>query len=74
MSMISIRLSDNEHALFKDYAKLNNMNLSDLIKNSIFEKIYNDFDSRVFEEYNIQKENGTLKTKPIEELWKELQL
>jgi hypothetical protein len=33
-----------------------------------------EYDTQIFEEYETQKEAGTLKTRPIEELWKELNI
>lgn len=33
-----------------------------------------EYDTQIFEEYETQKEVGTLKTRPIEELWKELNI
>ena len=33
-----------------------------------------EYDTQIFEEYEAQKEAGTLSTRPIEELWKELKL
>ena len=33
-----------------------------------------EYDTQILEEYETQKEAGTLKTRPIEELWKELNI
>lgn len=33
-----------------------------------------EYDTQIFEEYESQKEAGTLSTRPIEELWKELKI
>ena len=33
-----------------------------------------EYDTQIFEGYETQKEAGTLKTRPIEELWKELNI
>ncbi|MDO5085330.1 MAG: DUF6290 family protein [Erysipelotrichaceae bacterium] len=74
MSMISLRVPEKELNIFKSYAKLNNSSLSEIIRTTMLEKIENEYDLKVFEEYESQKENGTLKTKPIDELWKELGL
>ena len=35
---------------------------------------FDKYDTQIFEEYEIQKEAGTLKTRPIEELWKEINI
>ena len=39
-----------------------------------FDKYEYECDTQIFEEYEAQKEAGTLSTRPIEELWKELKL
>ena len=33
-----------------------------------------EYDIQIFEEYEAEKEAGTLKTRPIEELWKEIEI
>lgn len=52
---ISIRLSDKDVELIKTYAKVNNMSLSDLIRNAVMEKIEDEYDlksyNKAMEEY-----------------------
>ena len=33
-----------------------------------------EYDIQIFEEYEAEKEAGTLSTRPIEELWKEIEI
>ena len=33
-----------------------------------------EYDIKIFEEYEVEKEAGTLSTRPIEELWKEIEI
>jgi len=40
----------------------------------MLERIEDEYDINVFEEYEAEKQSGTLKTRPINELWKELEL
>ena len=40
----------------------------------MLERIENEYDLNAFEEYEAEKEAGILKTRPINELWKELEL
>jgi len=40
----------------------------------MLEKIEDEYDLKVFEEYEAKKQAGRLKTRPINELWKELDL
>lgn len=74
MAIISIRVPDNELNLFKDFAKLQDTSLSALIRNAMNEKIENELDIKIFEEYEKDKINNKVQTRPIEDLWKELEL
>ncbi len=48
MSTISIRLSDKEDKLIRTYAELHNMDLSSLIRETVMEKIEDEFDLTLF--------------------------
>jgi toxin-antitoxin system, antitoxin component, ribbon-helix-helix fold len=74
MPIISLRVPERELNIFKSYAKLNNSSLSEIIRTTLLEKIENEYDLKVFEEYEMEKTNGTLKIRTINELWKELGL
>ena len=74
MATISLRVPEEELAIFKDYARIHNMSLSSVIRNTMMERIENEYDMKVFADYEAEKESGNLKTKPISELWKELNL
>ena len=41
---ISVRLSDEDTELIKTYANMNNISLSDLIRNAVLEKIEDEYD------------------------------
>lgn len=70
---ISVRLSDKDTELIKAYAEMNNISLSDLIRNAVLEKIENEYDlecyKKAIEEY---KENP--KTYTLNEVKEELDL
>ncbi len=70
---ISVRLSDKDTELIKAYADMNNISLSDLIRNAVLEKIEDEYDlecyKKAMEEY---KKNP--KTYTMEEVKKELGL
>lgn len=70
---ISVRLSDKDSELIKAYAEMNNISLSDLIRNAVLEKIEDEYDlecyKKAMEEY---KKNP--KTYTMEEVKKELGL
>ena len=74
MSVISLRVPENELNIFKSYAKHNNKSLSEIIRIAMLERIEDEYDLKVFEEYEAEKKSGKLKTRPISELWKELDL
>ena len=63
MSVVSIRFNDEEEEIVKNYVKSKGTNLSQYIKNIIFEKIE--------EEYIKAKSEGTLNLIPFEEAIKE---
>ena len=70
---ISVRLSDKDTELIKAYADINNISLSDLIRNAVLEKIEDEYDlecyKKAIKEY---KENP--KTYTLEEVKEELGL
>ena len=74
MSTISLRVPEDELRAFKSYASINNWSLSDAIRKTMMERIEDEYDMRVFAEYEEERAIGALKTRPIEELWKELDL
>ena len=47
---ISVRLSDEESELFKKYAKLDNLTVSELIRRTIMERIEDEYDLEVYNE------------------------
>ncbi|WP_036612412.1 type II toxin-antitoxin system RelB family antitoxin [Oribacterium sp. P6A1] len=74
MSTISLRVPEEELNILKRYAEFNNKSLSDIIRTTMLEKIEDDYDLKVFSEYDKEKTEGTLKTYSHEEVWKELGL
>lgn len=52
---ISVRLNDKDTELIKAYADVNNISLSDLIRNAVIEKIEDEYDlecyNKAMEEY-----------------------
>lgn len=70
---ISLRLSDEDTLLIKKYAALNKLSVSDLIRQTVMERIENEYDLEMFdkamEEY---KENSV--TYSLDEVERELGL
>ncbi|ERT48374.1 type II toxin-antitoxin system RelB family antitoxin [Fusobacterium polymorphum] len=71
MSVVSIRFNDDEEEILKNYVKSKGLNLSQYIKNIIFEKIEEEYDLKSVQEYLKVKSEGTLNLIPFEEAIKE---
>ncbi len=70
----SIRLTNEERMLAESYAKLKAVTLGEAFKRALFEKIQDEYDVTVAEEaYDEYAKNGR-KSRPIGEMWKELDL
>lgn len=72
MGIISVRLNAEEQAALDDAAKFYRCSISTLLKRFAFEKLEDEYGITVAKEYLEEKENGTLKTRPIQELCKEV--
>ena len=70
---ISVRLSEEDTNIIKAYAAMNNISLSDLVRNAIMEKIENEYDLECYEKA-IKKYKANPKTYSMEEIKKELGL
>ena len=70
---ISLRLSEEDTKLIKDYAKINNMSVSDLIRQAVIEKIEDEIDLSAYNKA-IEAYKKNPKTYTLEEVEKELGL
>ena len=70
----SIRLTEQEKQLADSYAKLHSVSLGEAFKRALFEKIEDEYDISVYDEAYKEYEESGKKSRPIEELWKELDL
>jgi len=70
----SIRLSAEEKSLAESYAKLHSMSLGEAFKRALFEKIEDDYDIAVAQSAHDEYVSSGRKSRPISELWKELDL
>ena len=70
---ISVRLSEKDTELIKAYADINNMQLSDLIRNAVLEKIEDEYDLECYEKA-IKEYKENPKTYTLEEVKEELGL
>ncbi|ALQ37317.1 type II toxin-antitoxin system RelB family antitoxin [Fusobacterium hwasookii] len=71
MSVVSIRFNEEEEEILKNYVKSKEINLSQYIKNIIFEKIEEEYDLKSVQEYLKAKSEGILNLIPFEEAIKE---
>lgn len=70
----SIRLTDEEKRLADSYAKVHAISVGEAFKRALFERIEDEYDIAVAEEAYEDYVKSGKKSRPIEELWKELDL
>ena len=70
---ISVRLNAKDADIIKAYADVNNISLSDLIRNTVLEKIENEYDLKSYKKAIAEYKNNPL-TYTLEEVKKELNL
>lgn len=85
---ISVRVSAEDKALFQKYAKMHGLSLSEFVRQTVLERIEDEYDlavaEKAMEEFRkdpvtytmdeVEEALGNVRTRPIEELWKELEL
>lgn len=70
----SIRLTEQEKQLADSYAKLHSLSLGEAFKRALFEKIEDEYDISVYEDAYKEYEDSGRKSRPICELWQELDI
>lgn len=70
----SMRLTKEERKLAESYSKLHSMSVGEAFKKALFEKIEDEYDVKVAEESYAEYVKDGRKSRPIEELWKELDI
>lgn len=70
----SIRLTTEEKSLAESYAKLHSMSVGEAFKKALFEKIEDEYDIAIATTAYDEYIRDCKKSKPISELWKELDL
>ena len=74
MAVISIKFNNKEENIIKNYAKTKGFSISQLIKDTLMERIAEEYDLEVCKEYLKMKVEETLVTIPFEEVIKEWDL
>ena len=70
---VSVRLNEEDEKLIKTYADMNNISLSDLIRNAVLEKIENEYDLECYKKA-IKEFKKNPKTYSLQDVKKELGL
>ena len=70
----SIRLTAEEKALAESYAKLHSMSVGEAFKRALFSQIEDEYDIVIAEEAHSEYVNSGKESRPISELWQELDL
>lgn len=70
---ISLRLSDEDTMLIKKYAEINKLSVSDLIRQTVLERIEDEYDLEMFDKVMDEYKNNPV-TYSLEETEKELGL
>lgn len=70
---VSVRLNKEDEKLIKTYANINNISLSDLIRNAVIEKIEDEYDLECYKKA-IKEYEKNPKTYTMKEIKKELKL
>ncbi len=70
----SIRLTPEEKILAESYAKLHSLSLGEAFKKALFERIEDEYDITAANESYEEYVKSGKKSRPISELWKELDI
>lgn len=67
MAMISIRLNERDAGLIRNYAKLKGISLSDLVRNTVIQRIEDEIDAQYFAEAT-KKLRNTFSLEELEDM------
>lgn len=70
----SIQLTDEEKRLASSYAKMHSISVGEAFRKALFEKIEDEYDLAIAEEAYDEYIKSGKKSRPIAELWKELNI
>ena len=71
---ITVRMNEDEANAVRFYARSHNLTVSEFARQAMLERIEDEYDLAAIAEYEKAKAEGTLKTYPHDEVWKELGL
>ena len=72
--VVPISLTDEEMAIVEGYARKHDLNLAEAFKRALFEQIEDEYDLTVTNDAYDEYARNNKKSRPISELWRELEL
>ena len=65
---ISLRLSDEESVMIKKYAEMNGLTISELVRQSVFERIEDEYDLKAYDKAMLEfkKDSQTFSLEEVE--------
>lgn len=74
MGVISVRFTEKEENLIRDFSEFTGKSISELLKETFFEKLENEYDLRVVDEFEKKVEAGTAEFFDLEDFEKAIGL
>lgn len=74
MKTVSVRLNEEEERAFSAYAAIMGLPLSTLFKKLMEERLEDEFDLKIAEDFLDREARGEVKTRPMDALFQELDL
>ena len=70
--MLSLRLSNEDERLIRNYARYNQLTVSEFLRMAALERIENEYDLQTLREYEERKAAGEVKLYSHDEVWSDL--
>ena len=70
--MLSLRLSSEDECLIRNYARYNQLTVSEFLRMAALERIENEYDLQALREYEERKAAGEVKLYSHDEVWSDL--
>ena len=70
--MLSLRLSDEDERLIRNYARYNQLTVSEFLRMAALERIENEYDLQALKEYEERKAAVEVKLYSHDEVWSDL--
>ena len=70
--MLSLRLSNEDEQLIRNYARYNQLTVSEFLRMAALERIENEYDLEALREYEERKVSGNVRLFSHDEVWSEV--